>query len=269
MKYSVLKKLGCGSAGDAYLLEDGKAIVVGKREDSFTTYKTMFNKMQMLEDCITQVKYPKVYDLISPCEEFPFGAIVEDNIGGTELREVVSKLNQSQKKEIGRVLAAFITQVHNITTKGKKAEEININLNKYDRSLLVLKDYLPDDILKKLADLKLCYKSLLESKDFCITHGDLNAGNIMIENGKVSGIIDFGNMEYYIPEIEFVHMYFFDRTIYESMIKNYSKPINEKEIVFLELVTNIRHFKNIKNFEDRRNNCLNNIEMLLNKYLNM
>jgi hypothetical protein len=91
----------------------------------------------------------------------------------------------------------------------------------------------------------------------------------MIDNGKVSGIIDFGNMEYYIPEIEFVHMYFFDRVIYDAMVENYPRPIDEKEVVFLELVVNIRHFKNIKNFEDRKTNCLNNINMLLDKYLSM
>lgn len=270
MKFKVVKKLGVGSSGDAYMLEDGRAIIIGKREDSFVNYKSMFDKMKILDGHITELKYPKFYQLISPCADYPFGAVVEDYIGGEELRDAVFKLDNSQKRDIGQALAKFVAQIHSISAENRKTEEININLSKYDRSLGILKDYLSEDIYKKLVNLKDKYKLLLESKNFCITHGDLNAGNIMIgEDGKVSGIIDFGNMEYYIPEVEFVHMYFFDRVIYDAMVENYPDQINEKEIVFLELVINIRHFKNIKNFDDRRTNCLNNIEKLLDKYLNM
>lgn len=270
MKLNVMRKLGVGSAGDAYLLEDGKAIIVGKREDSFNTYKAMFSKMQILEGNITAVKYPKFYELISPNKEYPFGAVVEEFIDGKELRDSITELNDLQKQQIGRVLAKFVEQMHNINIEGNKEEELNINLSKYERSLGILKDFLSKEVYQKLVKTKDNYKQLLQSKDFCLTHGDLNAGNIMIdENGNVSGVIDFGNMEYYIPEIEFVHMYFFDRVIYDAMVQNYPKSIDEKEIVFLELVVNVRHFKNIKNFDDRRVKCLNNIEMLLNKYLKM
>lgn len=270
MEYKIDRKLGSGAVSDAYLLEDGKVIIIGKREDSFSLYKALYEKMKPLIGNITALNYSEIYELISPCKEYPFGAMVEDYISGLELRKSVKKLDTSQKKEIGRVLSNFITQIHNIKTEDRKLEEITINLSKYDRSLGILKDYLSEDVYEVLAQLKDNYKNLLESKDFCITHGDLNPGNIMIdEKGKVSGIIDFGNMEYYIPEIEFVHMYFFDKIIYDAMVQNYPRHIDEKEIVFLELVVNVRHFKNIKDFEDRKTNCLNNIKSLLNKYLNM
>lgn len=270
MKHNVVKKLGVGSAGDAFLLEDGKAIIVGKREDSFGTYQAMFDKMCVLDGKITAVKYPKFYELIAPCDDYPFGAVIEEYIDGAELRDKVSNLSESQKREIGKTLAKFITEVHDIDAEGNKEEEIEINLAKFDRSLGILKEYLTDDVYAELVNIKTPYEKLMLSKNFCATHGDLNAGNIMIgEDGKVSGIIDFGNMEYYIPEIEFVHMYFFDKTIYNAMVQNYPKPIKDTEIVLLELVVNIRHFKNIKNFEDRRTKCLKNIQKLLNEYLNM
>ena len=268
MEYNVVKKLGVGSAGDAYLLDDGRAIIVGKREDSFGTYKALFDKLKVVDGKVTAVNYPKIYELIEPCEQYPYGAMVEEYISGVELRSAITRLDDKQKMEIGKTLAEFITQIHNINSNGNRAEEININLAKYDRSLGILKQYVSTDIYEKLVAIKQDYKQLIESKEFCITHGDLNAGNIMIANdGKVSGIIDFGNMEYYIPEIEFVHMYFFDRTIYTSMVKNYTRHIDDKEIVLLELVVNIRHFKNIINFDDRRTNCLRNIQNLLNQYL--
>ena len=269
MKYEILRKIGSGSAGDGYLLKNGKAMIVGKREDSFSTYKALCEKMQILGDSITEVKYPKIYELISPCEEYPYGALIEEYIEGQELREEIGNLSTQQKEEIGKVLAKFVSQIHNIKTTDRKKEEIEINLSKLNKGLSIVKDYLPTEVYEKLLAIKEPYKNLLESKNFCLTHGDLNAGNIMIDkDGRVSGVIDFGNMEYYIPEIEFVHMCFFDDVIYDSMVKNYPKDISKKEIIFLELVVNIRHFKNIKDFADRRDNCLNNIKALLKAYLN-
>ena len=42
MEYKINKKLGNGAVSDAYLLNDGRVLIVGKREDSFLTYKTLF-----------------------------------------------------------------------------------------------------------------------------------------------------------------------------------------------------------------------------------
>ena len=268
MNNKILNKLGSGSAGDAYLMEDGKAIIIGKREDSFSTYQSLFDKMQIVDGKISTVKYPQIYQLIEPCEDFPYGAMIEEYISGEELRSKVGGLTTSQKRDIGATLSGFLNQLHAIQANGNKEEEIKINLAKYERSLGIIKDYLAPDIYQKLVEIKADYKHMIENKDFCITHGDLNAGNIMIgEDGKLSGIIDFGNMEYYVPEIEFVHMYFFDRDIYQAMVDGYDKQIDETEIILLELIVNVRHFKNIVKFDDKRENCLHNIESVLDLYI--
>lgn len=267
MGYKIKKELGSGAVSNAFLLEDGRVIIIGNRGDSFNNYKALCNKMSALKE-ITSVKYPKIHELIFPCEEYPYGAMIEDYVCGEELVKVNKRLTKIQKYEIGKALAKFITELHNNKVAGNKEEEININLWKFDRSFKILEDYLDKNLSSKLMQIKQEYKKLMESKDFCVTHGDLNAGNIMVdENGVLSGVIDFGNTEYYLPEIEFVHMYFFDKTIYNAMVENYCKSINDKEIVLLELVVNIRHFKNILNVEDKRIASLNNIKKLLELYL--
>ena len=129
MKYNLVKHLGVGSSGDAYLLNNGKAIIIGKREDSFALFKAMFSKMQILDKHITEVKYPKIYQLISPNEEYPYGAVIEEYISGVELRKSISSLSNLQKVKIGKELSNFILQIHNISTEERKAEEIKINLS--------------------------------------------------------------------------------------------------------------------------------------------
>lgn len=268
MKYKVLKSLGSGSASDAFLLEQGNVLIVGKRADCFENYQALMKKSNLLDGKISAIRYPKIHEVIPPCDEFPFGAMVEDYVAGEELRKKGDLLSVEEKKEVGKRLALFLNQLHKISFDGDKNAEININLSKFDRSVNLLKDYLPEETIVKLGMVKEDYLKFMQSKNFCVTHGDLNAGNIMIEeNNKLSGIIDFGNMEYYVPEVEFSHVFFFDKTIYNSMIENYSNKIDEKDIELLELVINIRHFKNVVNFEEKRKDCLANIKEYLSNYL--
>lgn len=267
MKYNVLKSLGSGSASDAFLLEHGKVLIVGKRADCFENYQALMKKSNLLEGKITAICYPKIYELISPCKEFPFGAMIEDYVAGEELRKRQNQLTEKDKKEIGKRLALFLNELHAIKFDGDKDAEIKINLGKFDRSVNMLKDYLPKETLEKLAVIKQHYLKFMQSKDFCVTHGDLNAGNIMIdENNNLSGLIDFGNMEYYVPEVEFPHMFFFDKTIFNSMSNHYNKKIDEKELVLLELVISVRHFKNVVNFDEKRKKCLENINEYMSNY---
>ncbi len=53
MKYKIDKKLGSGAVSDAYLLDNGKVLIIGKREDSFSTYKALYEKMKHLIGKIT------------------------------------------------------------------------------------------------------------------------------------------------------------------------------------------------------------------------
>ncbi len=267
MKIKELKFLGSGSGSDVYMLDDNKVVVVGKRGDCFSNYQQLMKKSNDIEGKITTVKYPRIHKVVVPCQDFPFGAMVEDYISGKELREKCSQLKTSEKMQIGKEIGLFLNQLHSTSICGDKNEEIDINLKKFDKSVMLLNDYLPKENLDKLQAVKKEYHKLMSSKDFCITHGDLNAGNIMIsDDNKLSGIIDFGNMEYYIPEVEFIHMYFFDKVIFEAMINNYNQAIREQDMILLELVTNIRHFKNIVNFEEKRNSCLKNIKSLTIQY---
>lgn len=268
MSFKRLKLLGSGSMSDGYLIDDQKVILVGIREDAYSNYISLFNKLSMINREFSTIKYPKIHKIIEPCDEYPFGAMIEDYVSGFELRQKIGELTTDDKKLIGKNLAIFLNELHSIEIAQDKNQEIIINLSKFDRSVSILKDYVDDECMQKFNAIKNDYRKIMEDKAFCITHGDLNAGNIMVdEANQLTGLIDFGNMEFYIPEVEFAHMYTFDKTIYNSMVKNYNKKIKEKEVLLIELVMNIRHFKNIVNFEDKRNKSLENIQKLMLEYL--
>lgn len=261
-----LTKLGSGSLSDVYLLASGDVLVVGKREDCYGNYCNLFKKSKFIDGKVSKIKYPQVHCVIEPCDKFKFGAMVESYVAGTELRKCISKLEIDDKVQIGKDLATFLNELHKIDTDGNKQEEININTAKFDKSVNMLSAYLPAEELNKLDKVKQDYLHFMQKKSFCVTHGDLNAGNILINDTVLSGIIDFGNMEYYVPEVEFAHMYFFDKTIYSSMKSGYDGTINNKDVELIELVMRVRHFKNIVSFEDKRQECLKNITELLDCY---
>ena len=259
-----LKFLGSGSASDVYLLSNDKVLVVGRREDCFLNYQNLFEKSKLIDGKITTICYPKIYEVIKPCNKFLYGAMIEQYVEGIELRKIQKNLTIENKLNIGKTIANFLNELHCIECIGNKQEEIKINVEKFNKSVILLSNYLDKHTLNKIDLIKDKYISLMNNSDFCLTHGDLNAGNILVDNsGNLSGIIDFGNMEYYVPEVEFAHIYFFDKIIYESMKQSYFKSIDDKSVMLLELVMNIRHFKNIKNDINKRENCLNNIKHLL------
>lgn len=267
MKIDGLKKLGSGSASDVFLIDENTVIVVGKREDCFANYQSLFEKSKQIEGKITTIKYPKIHEVIASCENFPFGAMIEEYVSGVELREFDKFLSLAQKQELGKNLALFLNQLHSIKAVGDKEQEIKINLQKFDKSKNLLAEYLPQEYIDRMEKIRVDYQNFMHAKNFCLTHGDLNAGNIlMLQNGELSGIIDFGNMEFYVPQVEFAHMYFFDKAIYDAMVKNYVGQIKDADVILVELVMRIRHFKNIVDFEEKRKNCIENIKNLLNSY---
>lgn len=226
--------------------------MVGKREDSFSIYKNLLNKIRLIDGKISSVKINDDIEIISPCERFSLGAMIENYVDGEELKLKINFLAKKEKINIGERLAQFIIEMQTIKCNFDKNNEIEKNLNKYQKSLNLLGNYLSKDIISNLVDIKSLYKNFMMKSEFYLTHGDLQEANILInERNELSGIIDFGNMEYYVPEVEFAPMMEYDEIIFKSMIDNYNKKIDLKNILLIKLVRQVRHFKHVINLEDK------------------
>ena len=239
-------KIGEGAASEAFLTEDGFVLLVGKRSDSFNTYQKLKVSLELLDGKIKSLNIPNNASTIEPYDTYPFGALKFSLVPGTELKKKIADCSDQQKTAIGKKLAEFIFEMQNIDTTLNKEKEIEINNNKFKNSLELIAPYLPNDENDQLQKVAKLYNEFMLNSKFCITHGDLQEENLLVdEKNNLVGIVDFGNMEYYVSEIEFFPMMDFDTIIFNSMIENYRGQIDVNNITLVGLVRHVRFFKHV------------------------
>ena len=266
--FNIIKSLGSGAVSDAYLIDGSRVLLVGKSDRSYMQYKQLCRMLKIFKGKTFSVKISCNLKLVKKCKQYPYGALVQDCLPGESLQQKLPTLSEIQKQELGSDLAVFAQEVHNTKCKFSKTKLIKINLHKYTKSLVLLKTYLPQNIYEKLCLIKLEYKNFLQASSCCLTHGDLNPGNILLDNNnKLCAILDFGNMEYYVKEVDFAAAYSFDKYVFSAMLQAYSEPLQKDDILLILLAQRVRHFKNIVGSSQQRvQRHVSDIIALANKY---
>jgi|GEM_PF-1866018 len=249
-------KIGEGMVSEAYL-EDGRVYLIGKRPDAFKIYTELKRNLDFFQGKIGLLKIPSNAQLIDPCERYPLGAISFDYVKGTTLDKKIGTCTEAQKAEIGKRLAEFITEMTGLTPRDtdSKQREIETNRTKFANAINLIAPHLTQAENEKLKSIEIDYSNFLEQSEFCMTHGDLHFENLVVDDeNKLVGIIDFGNVEYYVREIEFMWMqgyddnrYKGDKTIFDNMIASYPMTLNANKIKLTRLVGAIRFFRTIVN----------------------
>lgn len=262
------KKIGEGAVSIAYLCDKNRILLKGKRKDSFESYQKLKNNLDLLNGKIKSIKIPSNAKIIEPCEKYSLGAISYLYVEGEELKNKIHDCSKEQKSEIGKRLAEFISEMQNINTSLNKDNEIEINNGKLKKAIELIKPYLNKEEIIKMEKVSMNYNNFMISSNFYITHGDLQEENLILDdNNNLVGIIDFGNMEYYVQEIEFDSMMNYDLDIFEAMLNNYKGQIEINNIKLIGLVRRVRFFKHIlnnDNFDTLKE--VEEIKTLLNNY---
>ena len=221
------KKLGEGRQSTAYL-NGGRVYLVGKRQDSFANYLNVAQTLNLIEGRIKSVKIPEKAELIVQCNEFPNGALVTSFVPGTPLDERTG-VTSAQKAAIGKTIAAFLTELDQIGGADKPSAII-YNNDKFKATIEKLSPFLTDAEAKKLAAVAAPFNKFLHKSTFGITHGDLQAKNLMVDdNNALVGIVDFGNSRILPREYDFALMNK-DSEILASTLENYPRPIDMHDV---------------------------------------
>lgn len=160
-----------------------------------------------------------------PDERYPYPWTVNNYIEG----EVVDCDNVVSRNSFAIELAAFLKNLQTIdTTDAPLAGKHNFyrggNLLVYHEetisSLNSLKDVLP---VEKLNDIWQCAISSKWDKDPVWLHGDVAVGNLLVMNGHLCGVIDFGIMGVGDPACDYVMAWnFFDKESRNIFLDNLS-----------------------------------------------
>lgn len=171
----------------------------------------------------TSVPVPQVFNAYM-IEDIGF--ILMEKIHGIQLSQSWSKLPPALKESLVQVLRGYIQQWRQIegsffgTVNSGPCQEIVFQQNSvykygpfasrkdFNKGMVeAMEKYRPNLKLETETDILFAEELLISGTDQeetkILTHGDLDHSNIMIQDGKITGIIDWGAAGYSVPEREY------------------------------------------------------------------
>lgn len=239
----------------AYLLDDNYIQLVGNRDDAFDTYKDMKDNADLLDGKITCVDYPHNMILIEPNEEYPFGSLVYPLVKGNPLKP--STLTPIQIENVARKLVEFNYQMHDADIHWGREWAINHEMEKIHNNIEILKNYMTTAEISALNEYAKEFDNYLNSKkNFCITHGDLWADNLIVDSqNNLTGIIDFGNMAYFLPEVDYASMWDMCDGFVDKMIEYSKEDITKYSVNLFVMHRELCCFEYVLAIEPENTNC--------------
>ncbi len=151
---------------------------------------------------------------------------VHKKIEGTALTTKMNKLTPNEIQSVSYEIADFMVQLHNIKFNENDIFKVNnIGLN--------LVDFLNELVEKHLSQKDKVfwkYNEFKKKDSSCLVHGDLNPGNIILDNkNHISAIIDFGFAGYGNKYFDIARIIGrLPKEYKEEIIKSYENITNEK-----------------------------------------
>lgn len=152
-----------------------------------------FREVFFLKQFVETLPVPKIIQLIEPAKKV-HGAILMEYLPGALLK--AEDLTESLAYEIGRCLA--IIHLNRLPGYGDPIQD-NLTADprsyftlKFEEGLDECKPHLPISLIQKCLDYYKANLDLLTAVDGpCVVHRDFRPGNIITDEGKLQGIIDW------------------------------------------------------------------------------
>lgn len=250
-----LKELNSGFCSNAYILDNDYIQLIGKREDSFNVYQEIKNKVDLLEDKIKCVKYPRNMTLIEPNKEYPYGSLIYPMIKGNPLNAESATVDELKK--IAKKIIEFNFEMHNSDIHWDRKSSIYNANKKIEKSLLLLQEYLKIDEINSLQEFSIKFNTYLNSKQhFCITHGDLWAENLIVnQKNELIGIIDFESMTYFLPEVDYASFWNMKDGFLDLLLEYSNEDVTIESVALFVLYREVSSFPYIMHDGEEEIEC--------------
>lgn len=220
-------------------LDDSLVFRFPKRKKQVPRFKA---EVKLLEHLAPQMPVPVPEYVYTP-DDLSFGGY--NLLSGTEmLPEIFNDLEENKRKAIAKQIGAFLSVLHstpiNLTKEAGFQEESGGYWWSQHHKRETL-EKLKEKVFPKLSreDVEWVehqfqeYLALSFSFDLTVIHSDLTADHILIDpvQGGVTGIIDFGDIEFSDPAIDFSGLWAYGNDFPEQTLSHYTGKVSNN---FLE-----------------------------------
>ena len=250
-----IKKLSGGLKNRVYLLDDGKNRFVLKTEPSDASSivdidkNTLWWEAKILKELeILNVNIPHLIFYSDGIDSYPHPFLIMNYLDGDNYLNCRGNLSIEQKKEISYNIGELSKAICSIKKNkyyipafpNKKIKSnyefvlflFNILLKIYKRNKINIEGITREQII---ALLKSKRKELNKVNSISLCNIDLWDGNILVKNGKISGVVDFTDT-YYCDELMSFYFHLIDVDTDEYFLLGYgNKKITYDEKIRIEI----------------------------------
>ena len=237
--------LGQGLDSIAYLVNDEYIFKQSKHDEARINLKKEIQALNYLKGKVTlQIPNIEYYS-----EEY--GVCGYREIKGEKLSsDIYKKMNDDEKDKLAQDIALFLGEMH--STPLPNIDELEVNViddykSDYDTLREIIYNKIPDSSKEYIDNL---YKRIFDDERIsqyvkALCHNDLSCNHIIIQNNKVVGIIDFGDVAITDRDKDFVYLLEdsseeIGREFGLSVLKYYNHP--NKDIAILKANLNDEYY---------------------------
>ncbi|MFV0330505.1 MAG: aminoglycoside phosphotransferase family protein [Dysgonomonas sp.] len=201
----VLNEVGWTSR--VYIVNNGKTVFKFLKNKQYQEeFKHEINILMLIKEHKFNVKIPLISKLGVDNAYIAFDGLV----GKSMTKELVDKLTEEQRRNIGTQIGLFLKTLHKINYKGKspnsESDIIEWLQNSFNKRKYTLKRYFSENEFVTIESLVAAFPQ--KSQEFGIEqvfcHGDLGYNNILLNDNFDVGVIDFGDAGYNDISYDFV-----------------------------------------------------------------
>lgn len=169
-----------------------------------TRAEDYFRETYFLKYFAENLPVPRIYQMIPP-ERNLHGAILMEHLSG----RLLEKNDLSEEISYGSLFARIHQNQQSVYGDLIKPDELSTDprihfTQKFEEELAECDGYLPKKLLNQCRDFHEKHINLLSNVDGpCIIHRDFRPGNILIDKGKIQGVIDWSSARSGFAEEDF------------------------------------------------------------------